>query len=36
LAEELWKLADENKDILEKKKRFSEIVNELLLIAGSI
>jgi hypothetical protein len=36
LAVELWTLADENKDILEKKIRFSEIVNELLLIVGSI
>ncbi|HUN54557.1 MAG TPA: hypothetical protein VMU29_05315 [Smithella sp.] len=36
LAVELWKLAAENEDILEKKNRFSEILNELLLIVGSI
>ena len=36
LAVELWQLAAENKDIVEKKNRFSEILNELLLIIGSI
>ena len=36
LAESLWKLADEGKDILEKREMFSKILNQLLLIVGSM